>query len=188
VTTLEELRESQTKAITEMLLHAHSKHVAGLEAMILRYQRDLLDTVEASRHAITTAADNHVTLAVVLNNVIHDFDMLARHYVPKACDFGFARALTDLQSRGWLRHIHGTPHADDALSAPVLMQNIRYLHDSLLPAMHKAIFDSASPDAKLTAMKARIGSYAHWLWRSSEQAYITTLRDFANRVKVSKKV
>jgi hypothetical protein len=170
-----------------MLMQVHRKHINAVEAAIKRYHKDLLDKLESERHAITLAADNHVTLAVVLNSVVFDFDQLARKYVPQACDLGFARALTDLQSRGWLRHIHGTPHADQAIVASILTENIRYLHDSLLPAMHKALYDSSTPDAKLTAMKARVGSYAHYLWKSGERTYVETIRGFAERVRIHKK-
>jgi len=182
-----ELREAQTQTITEILQAVHHDHIIAVESMIVRYRADLLSALWHKRTEIIGAAENHPALAVVLNSLTFSFQLLAREYVPLACNLGVERALHDLQVRGWLRHIIGKPVAKVSVVDSILMENLGYLRDSLLPAMHRELFDDESADVKLDSMKARIGSYAHYLWKAAERSYVVTLREFFMKVKMNTK-
>lgn len=181
------LRESQTKLAASLLHNANKDHNFALEAMILQYRKDLLSALDDQSKKITAAADNHPELGIILNNLTFEFQSLGRKYVPLACNLGFARALKDLKVRGWITKIHGDPKADESISAGLLMENIRYLQDALLPAMHFVLYGAGAPEIKLAGMKSRIASYSHYLWKASERAYILTMKEFFSKVKPKRK-
>jgi len=182
-----DLREAQTKIVANLIKHAHKAHIIAVESMIVRYRAALLKALEAQRVNIVVASTDQHELGVVLNNLTQEFQALAHTYVPQACDLGMARALRDMQSRGWLKRIKGTPKADKMVADSILVENIMYLKASLLPAMHAALYANTTADNKLAGMEARIGSYAHYLWKSAERSYIVTLRDAFAKIKVNTK-
>ncbi len=181
------LREAQTKIVANLVKHAHREHIIGVESMILRYRADLLQALQAQRHHIVAAADDQHELGVVLNNLTQHMQQLAHKYVPQACDLGCARALRDLQTRGWVGKIKGKPKAEKMAADSILTENIMYLQHALMPAMHAALYTHADADVKIAAMQARIASYSHYLWKSAERTYILTMREAFMKIKISTK-
>lgn len=177
-----ELRERQTQIAAKMMQAAHREHIISVEREVERYRVDLVKTLESQRHAIELAKSDSGHLAIVLSNLTADLQRLAERYVPEACNLGCARALSDLKVRGFVRKIIGPARSDRAVVNGVLSENRTYLNESLLPDLHKVLLENEDAQKKIDAMRSRVASYAHYLWRAAERSYIVTARECMSKL------
>lgn len=176
----EAARAKHVRAISAILKNVHRTHIAKVEADILRYRADLIKTFDHDLPRIMYAYNDAGKLALELHSFGQDVQRLADPYLRKACDAGYARALTDLKSRGFVSSIHGAIQAPSAVKEAVIRHNAEYIDGSLLPDMHADITQFGNNQLRISARyRHRVGLYAHALWRASEVGYKNCLSAFA---------
>jgi predicted kinase len=167
------LREAQVRAVASLLKSLHARHIYRMEAEIQRYRSALLDVATPRIHQL---AQGH---APTIQSVIERLRRIAEPFAAKAAENGYTRALMDLKSRGWLHSVRGPVHAPREIVLRIITENDSYL-DGLGQDMSKG---SISP----AALRVRVASYSHYLWRASELAYKQCLSDFTAKRKLPHK-
>jgi hypothetical protein len=112
--------------------------------------------------------------------MVNDLATLGSRTLHQAASVGFERALNDLRLWGYVSTFPSPVVAPPHLSKQAIDENDRYLQKSLLPYMRGVFKKVAQPDEvvpALASIHARVKQYGHYVWRASERAFISGLRE-----------
>jgi hypothetical protein len=167
-------------AISKLAMNAYRAYYMTLEIMIARYQHQMWRTIMSYEPRLAGAVRDK-SYKLVLHDMIHDLSRLGNRVLAQAADVGFERCLNDLKLWGCVSEFTTPVVAPPGLSAKSIGENDTYLIKSLMPWMEEQLLGVKEPNlipALLVAMHSRINMYGHFVWRTSERAFLNGLREY----------
>lgn len=180
------LLAKQDALLAKVIKRATRSHYYAIEADIQRYQRDLVAFFNHRLNAIDNAKDDTGHLALVITSLASEFEKIGAKYLRDAADRGFQRLIDDLVLRKMLRQVSGTVRAPESIVQSIIAANSKYIRESLSPALHEKIHQSADGVLSAQTFNERIKLYGHYLWTAAEQAYSLGLDMYSAKMEHSK--
>lgn len=176
-------------AIALLSKKAYRTYAVTLEVMIARYQVQMRMLLGQYTPRFVAMQGDKAHTKILVDNFVADLHRIAEHNIIAAANVGYARCLSDLKLHGKVRNYSTPVAAPHLVYMKSIAENNKYLTTSLQRDMVKRLSAVKNVDEMpkaLAVFNSRLDMYGHWLWRTSEAAYIYGMRDF-ERFRKSRK-
>lgn len=168
-------------ALDKINKRVYRRYFITLEVMIARYQYQMRMLLRSYVPKFIELHGDREHTKRIASDLGKSLQAIADPTLIAAANVGFHRCLSDLQLHGIVDKFATPVVAPHYLSQKSIADNHMYIKTSLVPyianRLAKTTIDTV-PQA-VSAIESRIAQYGHWVWRTSEFAYIAGMKDFS---------